>query len=125
MVRETSLEAYNKIKSEGLLSERRWQVYHVLFHYGPLTGNEVWEYMKKEFSSMAGSQANVHPRLGELRDMGVVVELSTKICSITGQKNILWEVTTNLPVKFEKDKSIKCPHCKGSGKLTISQGRLF
>jgi DnaJ-class molecular chaperone len=57
--------------------------------------------------------------------MGVVKELGTKLCSITGKNVIEWEVTANLPVKFEKSKENKCPTCKGTGKVSTHQGKLI
>ena len=48
VVRSTSADAYRKIRDEGLLSERRWQVYDALFAHGPCTGMELLEAMPTE-----------------------------------------------------------------------------
>jgi len=115
MTRQTSIEAYNKIKDEGLLSERRWQVYDCLYDIGPATGGEVFKEMKRRYGMLVPTNSNTTTRLGELRDMGVVSELGTRTCSVSSQKVILWDCTSNLPIKFEKPNKIKCEHCDGLG----------
>lgn len=99
-VRDTSISAFNYIKENGILSKRRWEVYEVLFYNGPLTGNELFALMGKEKKTY---QSNVVTRLGELRDMGAVVEIGSKIDSITGMTVILWDVTSLVPVRLNKD----------------------
>lgn len=47
MTRNTSVEAYHKIKEEGLIGKRQMQVYEILFEHGPLTNSEVWAFAKK------------------------------------------------------------------------------
>lgn len=104
-VRDTSIEAYHKIKESGVLSERRMEVYDILFNHGPLTATEIFQYSK--LNGVKGYRHNTNSRLYELRDMGVVKEVQTTTCSVTGQTVILWDVTSNLPEKLEKKKSNK------------------
>lgn len=126
MIRETSIEAYHKIKDDGLLSERRWQVYSVLYKIGPATGGEVFKEFKRQYGITTPTNSNVTTRLGELREMEVAKELGTRVCSVSGQNVILWDVTKSLPVKLEKAARIKCPHCKGTGHLNLAhQMKLF
>lgn len=125
MTRRTSIEAYNNIKENGLLSERRWQVYSVLFDIGPATGGEVFKEMKKRYGMLVPTNSNTTTRLGELRNCGVVEELGERECSVSGQRVILWDVTDRLPTKLEKPKKIKCPHCDGKGYVVEQQTRLF
>jgi len=125
MIRDTSIEAFHKIKDEGLLSEKRWQVYEVLFQYGPLTGNELLIHLRKKYQGMLGNAPSVVSRLGELRDMGSVREIGKKICSVTGMTVINWDVTAKLPIKLERVEKIKCKHCDGTGEVTQQQARLF
>lgn len=125
MIRETSFEAYHQIKENGLLSRRRFQVYEILFNHGPLTGSEVASKFRDQFGRMGTSNMNIVTRLGEMRDSGVVTELGQRLCSVTGMKVILWDVTKNLPTKFDKPKHQKCPTCDGTGKITSHQARLF
>lgn len=100
MIRETSKAAYNKIKSQGLLSERRMEVYHTLYMFGPLTASELSELLPKKVSRTIGS--NVHARLGELRQLGVAKEVRERKCEISGQNVIEWDVTDKLPGKLNK-----------------------
>lgn len=105
MIRQTSIDAYNKIKQNGSLSSRRWEVYDVLFKYGPLTGNEAIEKLKEEGKGAKTFDTNSHSRLSELRQLGVIYEVGKKVCNVTGMNVILWDVTNNLPKKLEKQKT--------------------
>lgn len=124
-VRRTSIEAYNTIKENGLLSKRRWEVYEVLFNYGPLTGGEIGRKMASYRSAVSTADRNIHARLTELRNFGVVYEVGERDCRVTGMSVIEWDVTEALPVKFEKPTRIKCPHCKGKGYISEQQAKLF
>jgi hypothetical protein len=46
------------------------------------------------------------PRLNEMRAMGVVYEVGTKVCSVTGKVAIEWDVTDALPVKPPKKETL-------------------
>jgi hypothetical protein len=89
-VRTTSLVAYHAIKESRRLNDEQWRVYHHLFHEGPLTGSELDYALKK---------ADAHKRVSELERAGVVREAGHKINERTGMKNVLWDVTADLPVK--------------------------
>lgn len=126
MVRDTSIEAYRAIEESGLLSQRRHQVYKTLFEYGPCTANELAKnFWKMEFKIPRNVNLNIVTRLGELRDLGVAKEVRTRQCSITGMNVIEWDVTSNLPIKFEKSKKIVCMHCGGLGYFMEQQAKLF
>jgi len=104
MVRDTSLSAYKQIKEQGLLSERRLQVYSDLFRYGPCTANELYLKMDRKVKS---TQANIHPRLGELRESGVVNEITQRQCDVTNRMAIVWDVNSKLPIKPKRELSSK------------------
>lgn len=123
MTRQTSIEAYHTIKENGLLSERRWQVYDLVFRHGPLTGNQLIQLARKEYPMLNTGAFNI--RLSELRKMGVVEEIRTVVCPVTGHNVIEWDVTDRLPLKLENPKRIKCRHCDGKGYLETTQTRLF
>jgi hypothetical protein len=126
MTRQTSVDAYHKIKDEGLLSARRWEAYDILFRHGPLTANELLAIAKQEDPSRSWSHLEtLTKRLRELCQSGVADEVGTKICSITGMTVILWDVTAHIPVKFEKPKRHKCNACNGRGYIEESQAKLF
>lgn len=125
MIRQTSADAYRTIKEEGLLSERRWQVYDILYRHGPLTGNEVLKYLKTTYSIGSGNAPSIVSRLGELRNNGCAYEVRTRACSVTGMRVIEWDVTAKLPIKFSKPKRHKCIHCDGRGYHEEKQARLF
>lgn len=102
IIRETSIEAYRTIREEGLLSQRRFQVYDLLYQHGPCTANELVNRTGR--TSSLGNQ-NIVTRLGELREMGCVKELGTRQCNVTGMRVIVWDVTSNLPRKLERELS--------------------
>lgn len=124
MARQTSVDAYKEIRDNGLLSERRWQVYDVLFHYGPLTGNEALKILVACYKIFAGNAPSIISRLGELRAMGVVMETKQRACTVTGMTVIEWDVTDKLPVKFDKPVKEKCKSCNGTGYIQTQQSNL-
>jgi hypothetical protein len=94
--RQTSIDVYNRIKNEGLLSKRRWQVYATLYNNESLTQNEVWKELNR-FSAIA--MHSISPRFAELKDRGVIVEAGERVCTVSGEKCIIWTTTDNLPVQ--------------------------
>lgn len=90
MARSTSIQAYQAMLQSGLLGARQKQAYAVLFHFGPLTGNELSARMK-----MPGQWK----RCSELKKRGLVTEVGERNCSITGINCITWDVTSNVPQK--------------------------
>jgi len=115
--RQTSIDCYNQIKSEGLLSKRRWEIYDIVFNHGPMTSNETFDY--SSLKGVDGYRHNANARMTELRDVGVVQELGTTTCSKTNRTVILWDVTSNLPVKAIK------PTKKHRTELTIDYLRAL
>ena len=94
-IRQTSIDCYNKIKQEGLLSKRRLEVYEAILKNAPCTTNEA---LKDLYSGSHG----VGSRTTELRDVGVIYEKGEKKCSITGRNVIEWDLTDRLPVNLKK-----------------------
>lgn len=117
--RQTSIDVYREIEAEGLLSKRRWEAYSTLFNHGPITAMET---ARKIPGTLDHS---ISPRFAELKRMGLIREVGERACRITGRNCIIWDVTNNLPIKFEKPKRIKCSHCKGKGYFEEVQGKLF
>lgn len=93
-VRQTSIEAYHKIKEH--LSPARWKVYDCLYHYGPMTANEVNEHLKHP-NEVAPSY---HKRLSELEVRGLAVAGKERRCKVTGQNCLVWDVT-NLSAQMD------------------------
>lgn len=106
MIRQTSVNAYNFIKSSGVLGELQWQTYDVLFRRGGLTANEIFVTVKKEMLAAGVAESVVnelrdtyHQRLSELKDMGLVYEVQERKCTVTLREVIEWDVTSNMPVQ--------------------------
>jgi hypothetical protein len=100
--RKTSIECFNKIKQEGLLSKRRLEVYEALYTSAPCTSSEAIRNAKTTFGVFG-----VSSRFTELRDLGVIYEKGEKQCSITGRNVIEWDLTDKLPVNFKSNKKTK------------------
>jgi hypothetical protein len=116
MTRQTSKEAYEKIKANGLLSKKRFEVYSWLFLYGPATSGEVAH-------GVGGVRNNVASRMNELHQRGVVRESGTRKCKVSGQNTILWEVTESLPTEPEKrEKPALVIKVYASGRVEASNG---
>jgi len=102
MTRNTSKEAYLKIKEGGLLSDARFLVYEILFKHGPLTGGDVFEHMQSIRQGHTVVKGSVCARLTECRELGVACEVGVSTWGATGHRGILWDVTSELPNKYEK-----------------------
>jgi len=92
--RQTSIECYNQIKAEGLLSKQRLAVYTSLLKMGkPSTAREVYSTMNVEKQEAT--------RFTELRNLGVIYEVGNRKCSITGRTSIEWDSTDRLPIEIK------------------------
>jgi len=100
-VRDTSIEAYNKIRQEGLLSKLRLLVYEALFNYGPMTQRETYESLVRRGHDIR--EYSIRPRFVEMIDMEVIKETGTRLCKFSQTNSIEYDVTSNLPKKPEAD----------------------
>jgi hypothetical protein len=101
VTRSTSIEAYNTIKDNGLLSKLRWEVYSTIYDYGPLTARQTIKILNK--GKQPGDRGSYNSRFAELRTLGVLEEVGKTFCEVTGHKVILWDVTSGLPKKLKKE----------------------
>jgi len=98
--RQTSIDCYNQIKQEGLLSKMRFKVYSALLSMGkPSTTREVYETM-----DVVKQEAT---RFTELRKLGVIYEVQNRKCTITGRTSIEWDLTDRLPINLKKSNKTK------------------
>ena len=91
--RQTSIDCYNQIKEEGLLSKRRLEVYEALLSTSPCTSSEAIRNAKTKFGVFG-----VSSRFTELRDLGVIYEKDVRPCKVTGRNVIEWDLTDRLPI---------------------------
>jgi hypothetical protein len=103
-VRKTSIDVYNKITTEGLLSKKRMQVYEILYTGEAMTGSEVAQKYKSMYDSSRHSES-IRNRITELVKQGVVYEVGTVECPITGNTVLQFATTNSLPSKLEKPKT--------------------
>jgi hypothetical protein len=124
-MRETSLSAYGVIKSNGLLSERRFEVYDVLVRKGPMTANEVFVVLNEESKGSINAASNSAARFSELRDLGVIKECGVRTCKITGMNVIEWEAIDAIPKKFTAKERIQEQIRKAELRLSILKNKLL
>ena len=101
--RQTSIECYNKIKKEGLLSKMRFKVYEAIIKNAPCTSGEAFATMTTKENQISQSRA----RFTELRDLGVIYEVQNRKCTITGMSVIEWDLTDKLPLRTKKQNKTK------------------
>ena len=99
-VRDTSAQAYQEIISEGVLGEMQQTVYEYLYRHGPCTASELFYHIDK--ARRNPTHSNVATRLGELRDMGAVLEMDKRECQVTHRKVLVWDVSHQKPVKLQR-----------------------
>lgn len=85
MVDETSIKAYREIIAEGLLGDMQVQVADYISKTPNCTDKEMSEATKMPINC-------VTPRRNELVKMGVVEDMGTRKCSITGRTAHYWRV---------------------------------
>jgi len=98
--RQTSIDCYNQITQEGLLSKRREEVYKAIYKAAPCTTNEALKHIH------SGSHG-IGSRTTELRQLGVIYERGVRKCKITGRNTIEWDVTGRLPVTEKMSKEVR------------------
>ena len=100
--RQTSIDCYNEIRANGLLSKRRFEVYEALLSSAPCTSSEAIRNAKTTFGVFG-----VSSRFTELRDLGVIHEVRTRECRVTGRNVIEWDLTDRLPVNIKNPNKTK------------------
>jgi len=102
-IRSTSAKAYRDAVESGLLSNRRKEVFEVLYLYGTQSSTQVNMHIKGYSRNAAGK--NTGARISELVSMGVVEEVGEVICKITKKTVITYDVTGNKPTPFKRPKT--------------------
>ncbi len=104
-MRQTSVDCYNEIVTNGLLSKRRLEVYEIIYSNGPLTANEIVRISKVKYPNTNPSSFNA--RLSELKRCGVIIEVGEKRDDISNNNCYIWDLTDRLPVKMKQPTNIK------------------
>lgn len=91
MIRETSIEAYKKIKENGLLSKINFLVYDCIAKHGPMTIKEVTE----KLTDIPAT--SISPCFAKLENQGVLKTNGKRKCTITNMSSLEWDLTDNVP----------------------------
>jgi len=94
-MRQTSINCYNQIKAQGLLSKLRLATHYAMLYSAPCTAGELQSYIDKNGIKVK----HAWKLLSQLRDLGVVYEKDERKCNVTGRVVIEWDLTDNLPIK--------------------------
>tara|TARA_R110002126_G_C10344697_1_gene491119 strand:+ start:515 stop:937 length:423 start_codon:yes stop_codon:yes gene_type:complete len=99
--RQTSIDCYNEIKTNGLLSKRRLEVYEAILKNAPCTSSEAMVGNLNYTNVLSQSRA----RFTELRELGVIYEKTERKCRVTKRNVIEWDLTDKLPknIKFSNN----------------------
>lgn len=103
MIRKTSIDTYHAIKNEGLLEGLLWITWEALYLHGPATQNETCRII----ANPQIQDRSIMPRFAQLKKLGVIEEVGSRPCTVTGREVIVWDVTNNLPRKIGSKKQIK------------------
>ena len=93
--RATSINCYNQIKKEGLLSKLRLRTLNAMLYSAPCTAGELQNYIDQNQIQVK----HAWKLLSQLRDLGVVYEKSERKCKVTDRLVIEWDLTDKLPIK--------------------------
>ena len=89
--RQTSIDCYNEIRANGLLSKKRLEVYKAILKTAPCTSGEAFSIMTTKENQISQSRA----RFTELRELGVI-------------RNVIeWDLTDRLPISFKNKNKTK------------------
>lgn len=94
-MRQTSIDCFNQIKAEGLLSKLRLKTLNAMLYSAPCTAGELQSYIDKNGIKVK----HAWKLLSQLRDFGVVYEKTERKCNVTGRVVIEWDLTDKLPIK--------------------------
>lgn len=99
MIQQTSIDAYHNIRTNGLLSKRRFEVFDQIYQRGPITLNRLIEILYKP----GKNTSSISARLSELQRHDVI-EADGTIKASTGNTVTLWKATGRLPKKLIRKK---------------------
>ena len=85
MIQQTSLEAWHDIQRD--LGRRQAQVFNIFVTH------PCFNYTNTELSRILGLPINqITPRVFELRQRGLLVEATRRVCNVTGRVVIAWRL---------------------------------
>ena len=124
VVRDTSIESYNKLKEEGLLSARQIQVYDMLrsLNYGSID-RQLAFLCNLPINSITG-------RRHELEEMSLVMSIGKVLDTKTNRNVNTWAINPTpdysmaKKIATERGVRIRCPCCEGKGYIINGQMRL-
>ena len=101
---QNSIDAYNHLKSTGLLTLRSGEVCSALHTNGKMTQNEVVAFYKKIQPNV--NQTSYTSRFGQLVEMDVIEIVGNKVDANSGRLCDIYDLTGRTPHKLKKKLTI-------------------
>jgi hypothetical protein len=127
-VAQTSKEAYEYIKANKILSDKKQKVYDIFYEANrPMTGSEVSGIYKRMYPTSQHSET-IRNRITELNDEGFLEVIGTTICPNTKRNVSLFQLTKNIVAKKVEKETFKSKKEKILAKmkalgLSLPQGK--
>lgn len=101
MVRLTSIQAYEQLVKSGALVGQYAELQHLIATKGPGTASEILKGSKFD-----KNRNLARARFTELKERGLIVEVGSRECDVTGRNALVWEATTRTqPLEEQRNKS--------------------
>lgn len=120
MIRQTSIDSYKKIIESGLLKKTNFIVYDYIYNYGPCSAKQCSRYFEKT----GIPPTTISPVFAKLERQGVIEIVGEIYDEKTNRTVFAWDVTSALPIKYEKPIKTICKHCNGSGYIEETQLKM-
>ena len=86
MIRDTSLYAYEDIKSDGSVGKKQKEVYDYLLTHSDKTDQEICR-------GLGYTDRNiVSPRRNELFKKGIIINVGKRLCTVRNRLAIVWRI---------------------------------
>lgn len=110
---QTSKEAYEYCKENGLLSERADAVLKALIDSaGPMNQTMVHNAIIRETGVVGMQKYSISPRFAVLERMGLIREVGEGPCPVSKRRTVFYEPTLNKPVMTEAQAENSAPDKK-------------
>lgn len=103
IMRQTSIEAYNYVKENGILARFQFQVYETVYLNDGITQNECHRIMEDTYKRRI-NKPSVTPNFARLKEMLLIEEIGERDCRVTGRNCLIYSITGNRPFIVKKDK---------------------
>lgn len=91
-MRHTSIKAWDSLVASRRLGKRQSEAYDCVYRHGPVTAREM-----VDITGIDG----LWKRTSELDRLGVIAAVGERVCRVTGEMSVVWDVTDKVPTDGE------------------------